>query len=67
MTRGFMTTMSRESLYTMAMLGITPEIQRELKENYGMEDKKALTIGSLVGAVFATVITHPMDTIKTCM
>jgi len=67
MTRGFVTTMSRESLYTMAMLGITPEIQRELKDNYGLEDKKALMVGSLVGAVFATVITHPMDTVKTCM
>jgi solute carrier family 25 carnitine/acylcarnitine transporter 20/29 len=51
----------------MAMLGITPEIQRELKDNYGLEDKKALMVGSLVGAVFATVITHPMDTVKTCM
>ena len=32
-----------------------------------MESGTALSIGSLVGAVFATVITHPMDTIKTCM
>ena len=60
-------TMCRESLYTCAMLGVTPEIQRYLKENNGMESKKALTIGSLIGAVVATVITHPMDTIKTCM
>jgi len=67
MSRGLVTTLSRESLYTMSMLGLTPEIQRELKESYGMDDKVALSVGSLVGAVFAAVITHPIDTIKTCM
>ena len=67
MSRGLVITLSRESLYSMSMLGVTPEIARELKERYGMDDKVALSAGSLVGAVFAALITHPIDTVKTCM
>ena len=32
-----------------------------------MEDTKALSIGSIAGGIVATVITHPVDVIKTCM
>ena len=67
LTRGFTTTMGRESMFTMAMLGITPLIQTKLVENSGMEKNSALAAGALTGACFAGTITHPMDTIKTCM
>jgi len=67
LTRGFTTTMGREAMFTMAMLGITPLIQSKLVENSGMEKNTALAAGALTGACFAGTITHPMDTIKTCM
>lgn len=67
MLRGTIMTMGRESLYTMGMLGGTPIIQRLLMEKYNVETSTALAGGSLIGAVCSVVLTHPMDTIKTCM
>jgi solute carrier family 25 (mitochondrial carnitine/acylcarnitine transporter), member 20/29 len=32
-----------------------------------MEDKTALSVASITGGFVATIVTHPMDTIKTCM
>lgn len=60
-------TMGRESMFTMSMLGITPLIQVKLVETSGWEKNTALAAGSLAGALLAGVITHPMDTIKSCM
>lgn len=66
--RGVTTTCGRESMFTMAMLGITPAIQTKLVEgSYKIEKNKALAAGALIGACFAATITHPLDTIKTCM
>lgn len=67
MLRGVTMTMGRESLYNMGMLGITPIVQRMLIEDYKIETSVALAAGSLIGAVTSVMITHPMDTIKTCM
>eukprot|EP00602_Paraphysomonas_sp_CaronLab_P008769 CAMPEP_0185029362 /NCGR_PEP_ID=MMETSP1103-20130426/15642_1 /TAXON_ID=36769 /ORGANISM="Paraphysomonas bandaiensis, Strain Caron Lab Isolate" /LENGTH=157 /DNA_ID=CAMNT_0027564073 /DNA_START=306 /DNA_END=779 /DNA_ORIENTATION=+ len=67
MVRGTTMTCGRESLYTMAMLGGTPVIQRALIENYEIDKSIALGAGSLVTAFIAATVTHPMDTIKTCM
>mmetsp|Transcript_21465 Transcript_21465/g.48461 ORF Transcript_21465/g.48461 Transcript_21465/m.48461 type:complete len:276 (-) Transcript_21465:73-900(-) len=67
LTRGFTTTMGREGMFTMSMLGITPLIQKKLVEESGMEKNSALAAGALTGACFAGTVTHPMDTIKTCM
>jgi solute carrier family 25 carnitine/acylcarnitine transporter 20/29 len=67
LTRGFSTTMGREGLFTMSMLGITPAIQSNLVEKSGMEKNQALAVGALSGACFAGTLSHPLDTIKTCM
>lgn len=67
LTRGWTMTMGREAMFTMSMLGITPLIQQKLVENSGVEKNTALAAGALTGAIFAGTITHPMDTIKTCM
>ena len=58
---------SKRAQFTMAMLGITPLIQRQLVESGTFDKNTALAAGSLTGACFAGTITHPMDTIKTCM
>ena len=60
-------TMGREAMFTMSMLGVTPLIQQKLVESSGWERNTALAAGSLSGALLAGVITHPMDTIKSCM
>mmetsp|Transcript_20689 Transcript_20689/g.42021 ORF Transcript_20689/g.42021 Transcript_20689/m.42021 type:complete len:275 (+) Transcript_20689:83-907(+) len=67
LTRGSLMTMGRESLYTMAMLGVTPIMQRELVERFQMDPSIGLAVGALSGAFFSATVTHPMDTIKTCM
>ena len=67
LSRGATMTMGREAMFTMSMLGVTPLIQQKLVESSGWERNTALAAGSLSGALLAGVITHPMDTIKTCM
>ena len=67
LARGASMTMGREALFTMSMLGVTPLIQARLVEASGVERNAALAAGSLAGALLAGVLTHPMDTIKTCM
>lgn len=67
LTRGFTMTMGRESMFTLSMLGVTPLIQSKLVETSGLEKNSALAAGALTGASLAGTMTHPMDTIKTCM
>ena len=67
LTRAMNMTMGRESLYTCAMLGITPELQRFLKTDMGFSDKIALAVGALAASTFSVTLTHPLDIIKTCM
>jgi len=68
LTRGVTMTIGREAMFTMSMLGITPLIQQRLVESKVVESQNtALAIGALSGAILAGTITHPMDTIKTCM
>ena len=33
----------------------------------GYDDKTALSFGALASGIFSTVLTHPLDIIKTCM
>lgn len=69
--RGLSVTMGREGMFTLAMLGITPSIQHELMTMDAfpgpMDRTSALAIGSIAGSVLAATVTHPMDTIKTCL
>lgn len=67
LSRGVIMTCGREAMFTMSMLGVTPLIQQKLVESSGMEKNLALAAGSLTGALLAGVVTHPMDTIKSCM
>ena len=67
LSRGVTMTVGREAMFTMSMLGVTPLIQEKLVERSGLDKNVALAAGSLTGALLAGVVTHPMDTIKTCM
>lgn len=69
--RGLSVTMGREGMFTLAMLGITPSIQHELMATDSfpgpIHRTSALAIGSVAGSILAATVTHPMDTIKTCL
>jgi len=65
--RGVITTCARESIFTCAMLGVTPVLQRDLQVRFSLGNEQALAIGALTGAFISATVTHPLDTIKTRM
>ena len=60
-------TCGREGLYTAGYLGIVPTVSRTLEENYGMSATAGAVIGSIASGLIAATLSHPLDTIKTCM
>mmetsp|Transcript_15131 Transcript_15131/g.14605 ORF Transcript_15131/g.14605 Transcript_15131/m.14605 type:complete len:268 (-) Transcript_15131:160-963(-) len=69
-TRGFVGTAVREGLWTCGYLSIPPIVRKSLRENYPETfdtDAKARVPASLFGGLFACYLTHPFDTLKTCM
>lgn len=68
--RGFIGAAVREGLWTCGYLSIPPIIRRNLRESYPTtfdSDTKARVPASLLGGFFACYLTHPFDTVKTCM
>ncbi|EEC46249.1 predicted protein [Phaeodactylum tricornutum CCAP 1055/1] len=69
-SRGFVGAAVREALWTCGYLSIPPVVRRTLMESYPEQfpDKnKARVPAALLGGLFACYMTHPFDTIKTCM
>jgi len=75
-TRGLIPTVVREGAYCCGYLGIAPAMSRmfeELSTGKPMGDTEssggaqARVLGALAGGVFAGVVSHPFDTMKTCM
>lgn len=68
--RGFVGTAIREGLWTIGYLAIPPIIRRELTTRYPDTfdtQSKARVPASLLGGLFACYLSHPFDTVKTCM
>eukprot|EP00808_Paulinella_micropora_P018831 g4734.t1 len=65
--RGSICTLGREGISNLAMLGLTPIMAEWLHKNRSMGEDQALATGSIVASGVACVVTHPLDTIKTCM
>jgi len=68
--RGLTGTAVREALWTCGYLSIPPIVRQYLRESYPEKfdsDAKARVPASLLGGLFACYLTHPFDTIKTCM
>jgi len=65
--RGLTTSAGREGIFTMGYLGVAPVVQRTLTKDYGVSTYAAGFGGAIIAGVFASAITHPLDTIKTCM
>eukprot|EP01061_Rhynchopus_euleeides_P016148 TRINITY_DN27333_c5_g1_i1.p1 TRINITY_DN27333_c5_g1~~TRINITY_DN27333_c5_g1_i1.p1 ORF type:complete len:306 (+),score=97.69 TRINITY_DN27333_c5_g1_i1:87-920(+) len=67
MLRGLSMTSGREGMYTAGYLGIGPVLTGVLQESYGLAAPTAKAAGAIVAGVVAASVSHPMDTIKTCM
>lgn len=68
--RGFIGCAVREALWTCGYLSIPPVIRRTLLEQYPEQfptNDLARIPAALLGGLFACYLTHPFDTIKTCM
>ncbi len=68
--RGFIGAAIREGLWTCGYLSIPPIVRSNLREMYPDtfdSDSKARIPAALLGGLFACYLTHPADTIKTCM
>ena len=69
-TRGFVGAAIREALWTCGYLSIPPVVRRSLMDSYPETfdtNDKARVPAALLGGLFACYLTHPFDTIKTCM
>jgi len=69
-SRGLMGMMVREALWTCGYLSIPPVVRRSLMDNYPTTfdtNDKARIPAALLGGLFGCYMTHPFDTIKTCM
>lgn len=68
--RGFLGCSIREALWTCGYLSIPPVVRRTLMTTYPETfdtNDKARVPAALLGGLFACYLTHPVDTIKTCM
>lgn len=68
--RGWVGAAVREALWTCGYLSIPPVVRRELMTSmpeYFPNNDRARIPAALLGGLFACYMTHPFDTIKTCM
>ena len=68
--RGFVGAAIREALWTCGYLSIPPVVRRTLMTEYPEQfpdNNTARIPAALLGGLFACYLTHPFDTIKTCM
>ena len=68
--RGFVGCAVREALWTCGYLSIPPVVRRTLMETYPdtfPDNNRARIPAALLGGLFACYLTHPFDTVKTCM
>jgi hypothetical protein len=68
--RGFVGCAIREALWTCGYLSIPPVVRRTLMETYPdtfPDNNRARIPAALLGGLFACYMSHPFDTVKTCM
>lgn len=69
-SRGLVGTAVREALWTCGYLSIPPIVRHHLMTSYPdtfTSNDKARIPAALLGGLFACYLTHPFDTMKTCM
>lgn len=66
LSRGLLTSVGREGIFTMGYMGLGPLLARKLR-SYEVECTTAKIFGAIGAGMFAATLSHPVDTIKTCM
>lgn len=70
MTRGILPAITREGIFTCGYLGVTPLLEKKISNNEAFSSfpRPIVQFGCSMGAGFiASGLSHPADTIKTCM
>jgi len=69
--RGSLMACWREGIYTSGFLGIVPVIRQNLviafPDTIGSSEGKARTVAAILGGTLCCYLSHPADTIKTCL
>jgi len=65
--RGLATSCGREGLFTAGYLGIGPVFGDKLQKDHGVSKAVAEFAGAAGAGMIAATLSHPLDTIKTCM
>jgi hypothetical protein len=64
--RGLWTSCAREGIFTAGYLGVGPALKRYFVRE-GHEESHAKIASAVIAGVASATISHPIDTIKTCM
>jgi hypothetical protein len=67
MFRGLTVSCGREGIFTAGYLGLGPVFARRLKDGYGVSSSIGDFAGAVGAGLIAATLSHPLDTIKTCM
>jgi len=65
--RGLSVSCGREGAFTAGYLGLGPVFAQILKDRSVMDSKVADFVGAAASGTIAASLSHPLDTIKTCM
>ena len=60
-------TIIREGIFTTGYLSLGPMFSEYFKTKHNVEKNKSKILGAVFGGIIAATLSHPMDTIKTCM
>eukprot|EP00615_Pteridomonas_danica_P003032 CAMPEP_0114352950 /NCGR_PEP_ID=MMETSP0101-20121206/18315_1 /TAXON_ID=38822 ORGANISM="Pteridomonas danica, Strain PT" /NCGR_SAMPLE_ID=MMETSP0101 /ASSEMBLY_ACC=CAM_ASM_000211 /LENGTH=257 /DNA_ID=CAMNT_0001493577 /DNA_START=8 /DNA_END=781 /DNA_ORIENTATION=+ len=68
MLRGVMMTCGREGIFTAGYMGVAPVLQQKIKKQFPDTSIATAKVGGAICAgLIAGTLSHPLDTIKTCM
>lgn len=65
--RGVIPACGREGVFTAGYLGLGPALSRELTETHNLSTGMGTFVGATGAGVVAGTLSHPMDTVKTCV
>ncbi len=65
--RGFITSSGREAVFAAGYIGIGPALGTYFREDLGWSVPASKASGAIGAGVIAATLSHPLDTIKTCM